>query len=131
MRMHDHEIVALSGAHTVGKAHALRSGHDGPWTARPQHFDNAYFVDLLGVAWEASEEPGGKTVHRPKLKAALDRRMMLPTDVALLDDPNMRKWVELYARDQGRWFQDFAAAFTKLQELGVPAFHHRHAHDEL
>ena len=31
--------------------------------------------------------------------------------------------VQLYAKDEARFFQDFAAAFTKLQELGVPAFH--------
>jgi catalase (peroxidase I) len=48
---------------------------------------------------------------------------MLPTDVALLVDPKMVAWVELYARDRARWEKDFAAAFTKLQELGVENFH--------
>lgn len=49
--------------------------------------------------------------------------IMLPTDVALLQDEKMVSWVELYATDKQRWEQDFASAFTKLQELGVPAFH--------
>lgn len=47
---------------------------------------------------------------------------MLPTDVALLQDEKMVVWVELYAKDRARWEADFASAFCKLQELGVPAF---------
>lgn len=50
--------------------------------------------------------------------------MMLPSDFALIEDENMLPWVQLYATDQARFFQDFSAAFTKLQELGVAAFHH-------
>ena len=48
---------------------------------------------------------------------------MLPTDVALLQDPKMVAWVELYANDNARWEKDFSTAFTKLQELGVKRFH--------
>lgn len=36
----DKEIVALSGAHTLGKAHSDRSGFEGAWTAQPLVFDN-------------------------------------------------------------------------------------------
>lgn len=28
----DQEIVALSGAHAMGRCHADRSGYDGPWS---------------------------------------------------------------------------------------------------
>ena len=31
----DKEIVALSGAHTLGSCHRTRSGFDGPWTHNP------------------------------------------------------------------------------------------------
>lgn len=48
---------------------------------------------------------------------------MLPTDMAIMTDEKMIPWVELYARDKERWFQDFATAFAKLQELGVDNFH--------
>lgn len=44
--------------------------------------------------------------------------MMLPTDIALLEEP-FRQYVELYAKDQQQFFDDFAAAFLKLIELGV------------
>jgi len=45
--------------------------------------------------------------------------MMLPTDIALTQDKNFRKWVELYARDKDRFFEDFSKVFSKLVELGI------------
>jgi catalase (peroxidase I) len=44
--------------------------------------------------------------------------MMLPTDLALIEDPIFRSYVELYRRDEKRFFADFAKAFKKLTELG-------------
>ena len=46
--------------------------------------------------------------------------MMLPSDIALIKDPKFRRWVEVYAKDEDRFFVDFAKAFSKLLELGVP-----------
>ena len=40
MGFNDREIVALSGAHTVGRCHLSRSGFDGPWTSTPLKFNN-------------------------------------------------------------------------------------------
>ena len=48
---------------------------------------------------------------------------MAPSDMALVEDPIFNVWVQTYAQDQERFFADFAAACTKLFELGVPAFH--------
>lgn len=45
--------------------------------------------------------------------------MMLPADLALIQDPAFRKIVELYAKDETAFFVDFSAAFAKLLELGV------------
>ena len=47
--------------------------------------------------------------------------MMLPSDLALIQDPKFRTFVELYARDQAAFFKDFADAFGKLVSLGCPA----------
>jgi catalase (peroxidase I) len=44
--------------------------------------------------------------------------MMLPTDMAMLEEP-FREYVEIYAKDQDRFFKDFSAAYAKLLELGV------------
>ncbi|ETO26381.1 ascorbate peroxidase [Reticulomyxa filosa] len=55
MGFSDREIVALSGAHTMGRCHADRSGFEGPWTADPLKFDNTYFQDLVSKKWVASK----------------------------------------------------------------------------
>lgn len=34
MGFNDNEIVALSGAHALGRCHVDRSGFDGPWQVR-------------------------------------------------------------------------------------------------
>lgn len=46
--------------------------------------------------------------------------MMLPTDMALVWDPSFKQYVQLYYKDGELWLKDFAAAFGKLLELGVP-----------
>ncbi|CAL0334197.1 unnamed protein product [Lupinus luteus] len=102
MGLSDKDIVALSGGHTLGRAHPERSGFDGPWTEDPLKFDNSYFVELL------KEESVGL--------------LKLPTDKALLDDPEFRRYVELYAKDEDAFFRDYAESHKKLSELGfVPS----------
>ena len=46
--------------------------------------------------------------------------MMLPSDLALIWDPAFKKVVEVYAKDEEKFFKDFAAAFGKLLALGCP-----------
>lgn len=46
--------------------------------------------------------------------------MMTPADMAFVEDPEFKKFVVMYAKDQDLFFKDFAAAFSKLLELGVP-----------
>jgi len=49
--------------------------------------------------------------------------MMLPSDISLLHDDKFRYWVELYAKDQDRFFIDFSTTFQKLLELGCVDLH--------
>lgn len=51
MGFNDQEIVALSGAHALGRCHITASGYVGPWTFTPLKFDNAYFSALINVPW--------------------------------------------------------------------------------
>ncbi|KAH1224426.1 L-ascorbate peroxidase 3 [Glycine max] len=102
MGLTDRDIVALSGGHTLGRAHPERSGFDGPWTEDPLKFDNSYFVELL------KEDSAGL--------------LKLPTDKALLEDAEFRCYVELYAKDEDAFFRDYAESHKKLSELGfVPS----------
>ena len=116
MGFDDRGIVALSGAHTLGRCHKSRSGFDGPWTADPLKFDNTYFTFLLEKEWTPRKWDGPLQYEDPSGKY-----MMLPTDVALKTDPEFRKYVEIYAADQSKFFSDFAEAFAKLMSLGCPA----------
>lgn len=112
----DQEIVALSGGHTMGRCHQVRSGFDGPWTTKPLRFDNEYFVNLLTRTWRKKQWNGPPQYE----DAETGTLMMLPTDLVLIEDPKFRPYVELYARDQDAFFRDFANAFAKLISLGCP-----------
>lgn len=48
MGFNDQEIVALVGAHALGRCHPDRSGYKGPWTFSPTTFSNAFFTELKG-----------------------------------------------------------------------------------
>lgn len=52
MGFNDQEIVALSGAHSLGRAHANASGYDGAWTPVPTKFNNMFYKLLLNDKWE-------------------------------------------------------------------------------
>jgi len=112
----DREIVALSGGHTLGRAHRVRSGFDGPWTSHPLRFDNEYYTNLLHKTWEPRKWDG-PLQYEDKETHSL---MMLPTDIALLNDAKFKAVVEEYAKDQDVFFKDFALAFAKLMSVGCP-----------
>jgi catalase (peroxidase I) len=113
----DREIVALSGGHTLGRCHKVRSGFDGPWTTHPLRFDNEYYLNLLHKTW-VPRKWDGPLQYEDKETGKL---MMLPTDLALLEDPKFKAYVEEYAQSEATFFKDFAQAYGKLLSLGCPA----------
>jgi len=119
MGFSDQEIVALSGAHAIGRCHTDRSGFWGPWTYAESAFSNDYYKFLLEKKWTVKKSHEGKTWTGPKqYEADGGKLMMLPTDMVLLDDPSFKKWVKVYAASEETFFNDFAKAFRKLTELG-------------
>jgi len=114
MGFNDQEIVALVGAHTLGRCHSDRSGYDGPWTLTPIRFTNLFFKDLINRKWTKKTWDGPEQFEDESGKL-----MMLPADMALLKDPKFKIWVEKYAKDKELFFNHFATAFSKLLELGV------------
>ncbi|KAI9884585.1 MAG: heme peroxidase [Watsoniomyces obsoletus] len=116
MGFDDREIVALSGAHAVGRCHTDRSGFDGPWTFSPTTLTNDYYKLLMNEKWHYKKWNGPKQFEDDTSKSL----MMLPTDMSLIKDPEFKKHVERYAKDADVFFSEFRDVIVKLLELGVP-----------
>ncbi|KAJ5994054.1 hypothetical protein N7451_009778 [Penicillium sp. IBT 35674x] len=116
MGFDDREMVALCGAHSLGRAHADRSGFDGPWDFSPTVFTNEFFRLLVDEKWN-QRKWNGPTQFTDKGTSTL---MMLPTDLALVKDKAFKQHVERYAKDSDVFFKEFADVYVKLLELGVP-----------
>lgn len=126
MGFNDQEIVALSGAHNLGRCHSDRSGFEGPWVNNPTRFSNQYFRIMSSLDWKEKTLANGlkQFVYvDPDLTeeeaAEEEPLMMLPTDMSLLSDPSFSVWVKKYADDKDLFFDDFAKVFAKLIELGI------------
>lgn len=130
MGFNDQEIVALSGAHTLGRAFNDRSGvcpeksgkgneftsskcvarfdgHPGvgmtggrAWTENWLTFDNSYFKRLIRV------QENNKSL------------LWVETDQCLIDDSKFTIWYQRYAQDNKLFFDHYAKAHKKLSELG-------------
>ncbi|GMH89365.1 hypothetical protein TL16_g11434, partial [Triparma laevis f. inornata] len=121
MGFNDREMVALCGAHALGRCHTDASGYWGPWTNAETTFSNEYFRLLVEEDWTLKKTHQGKTWTGPvQYEDKTGNLMMLPADIALIQDPEFKKIVEIYAKDEDAFFKDFSAAFSKLLELGVP-----------
>ena len=103
MGFDDEDIVALSGAHTLGRCHADRSGFEGPWTSAPLSFDTEsaarphtcstaaqplphhltipsfhgrYYQLLLECEWTPAAAP---TTGKPQMACADEPSRVMPT----------------------------------------------------
>jgi len=126
MGFNDREAVALSGAHALGRCHETSSGYWGPWTRAPTTFSNEYFRLLIEEKWTPKKLHKGQPWKGPlQYEDKTGELMMIPTDIALIQDPKFRPIVEEFAKDEKKFFAEFGQAWIKLQELGVREFRPR------
>ena len=90
------ELVALSGAHTLGN-----KGYGGPYD-----FDNTYYKSMLSRVWLDNSDP--MNVH-----------VGIESDHSLAEDEAARAIFAEYAEKQPLWHAEFSSAFLRLGELGA------------
>lgn len=112
--LEDEEAVALIGAHCVGKTHLKDSGFEGPWGAASNMFTNEFFRNLLNEKWNLETNAAGNQQYNND-----KGYMMLPSDMALVEDGSYKKIVQKFAEDEQAFFTVFSSAFSKLIENGI------------
>ena len=84
-------------------------------------FSNEYFRLLVEERWSPKLTHNGKPWTGPdQFEDSTGKLMMLPSDIVLIKDPELKKYVDMYAKNEDLFFKDFATAFAKLLALGVP-----------
>jgi len=77
-------MVALIGAHGVGRTHNGNTGYNGPWTTQPLSWSNRFFIELLAKNWTY-----GNSLSTRNQYNSGDGLMMLPADMALRYDSSV------------------------------------------
>ena len=140
------EVVALIGAHVLGKASRANSGYEGKWVKENDVFSNTYFIDLVHKPWTMDPvyDPtfGKRTTWRlfDDDAGLTEDEIMLQTDVDLAFEtagkqcfrvggefrassscPNathsFSSHVRDFALDKDAWHAEFAVAWAKLTSL--------------
>ena len=99
MGFDDREIVALSGAHALGRCHTDRSGFSGPWTFSPTILTNDYYKLLMNEKWNWKKvcEMMSRLIHSARIYLDLSRprRMLIPFGLVEWSEAIRRRHLEI------------------------------------
>jgi cytochrome c peroxidase len=109
----------LPGAYNLGRCHSDRTGFEDQWVNNPARFSNTYFRLLMMYKWKRKRLENEVEQYVCAGEDLDEELVMLPTDIALLEDRKFRVWVERYARDKDLFFAHFTSVLAKLTELSI------------
>ena len=92
------EFLALMGSFTLGFNGVEKKGPHTRWCMNPYVFDNTYFQEVL---------------LRDQSKYFKSE-----ADLKLLQNAQLKTWVEAYAQDEELFFRNYAKAFVRVSETG-------------
>jgi len=113
----------------------VSSGIEGAWTTHPTQWDNGYLHLLLNYEWRLTKSPAGAWQYEPIDIKDEDKPvdvedtsircmpMMTDADIAMKMDPEYRKIIEKFYKDQAYFSETFARAWFKLthRDMGPKA----------
>jgi catalase (peroxidase I) len=134
-------IVALMGAHTLGRMEKQNAGFNGGWTTSQNILNNEFYSSIIAVTWtkrtNSANKPEWTTPHRScniHHSACAQNVVMLNTDLSLFIETGdatctsfpggqcrnspVHNIAHEYAVNSGKWTQDFSVAMKKMIELG-------------
>ena len=134
-KMTTNEIVAIMGAHSLGRITRQRTGFDGSWTGFSSSFSNVYFSGLSGLFWarfNASDVWTTLGSARPNVMLTSDVEMVYqpaaPCTVFALTpianegcifNANPVRIVQEYALNMNSFYGNFSTAWLALTEFGM------------
>lgn len=131
MGLEDRDIVSLSGAHTIGRAHAKRSGLGKERTRFTTGIDirprGPIFPNGLGTygieggsSWTENWLVFDNAYFINLVNEVPDEELLrLGTDQCLMEDETFRSYVNRYASNKSLFFVEYAEAHSKMSELGA------------
>lgn len=127
MGLDDEAIVALSGAHTLGRAYKDRSGlgkestkfTDGSSTQKFANGEDAPYTPG-GSSWTPEFFVFDNSYFKIIDDESVDEELLkMSTDRAVFVDEDFRPFAETFRDDQDSFFESYAKAHRQLSELGA------------
>ncbi|KAI5076115.1 hypothetical protein GOP47_0008180 [Adiantum capillus-veneris] len=124
------DLVALSGAHTIGQTHCgLAVSQLTPTMSRDLSPAFGANLSQICLAYHPAARKSHLTVHLDSLtpdsfdnayfKNVLKKQAIFHSDAALLDDNEGLSYVRSFALSQAQFFKQFHLSFLKMSQIGV------------